>query len=255
MKLNLQDKLGYQIQTKDGITGKVKDFLFDEEQWKLRYIDVDLGGIFFEQRVLIPVQLVHGNWKNETFEINLKSKKLKSFPELHEHQTVSREYEELISEHYELEKYWGQRYIPGTAPSSFGVFPIGMASNFEVSDRITSKKIKEDDINSSLRSFKEIQGYTIYAKNGKIGQLKDLIIESKDWEINSGVIEIESLQEIKNEVIVATKWMHEISYVEKGISLSLKQSEVMSSPNFDEHDSINTKQTLKEFDFRGKPHS
>lgn len=250
MKLNLQDKLGYQIQTKDKVTGKVKDFLFDEDQWKLRYIDVDLGGIFYEQRILIPVQLIHGNWKDKTFTIDLESKHLKSFPELDDHKTVSREFEAKIAEFFKIEQYWGSRFLPSAAPFTYTQSSGLLSSSFELDDRVPARKIKPDDINSSLRSFNEIEGYTFYAKNGKIGNLLDLIIESKNWSIISTVVDVDSISD-KPPVIVATKWIEEISYIEKGISLSLKQSEVLSAPTFNVNDSINTQKVSQDFDFTG----
>jgi hypothetical protein len=47
MKLSVKGIIGYTIKGVDEVKGKVKDFLFDEETWIVRYLDGDFGLIFF----------------------------------------------------------------------------------------------------------------------------------------------------------------------------------------------------------------
>ena len=63
---------GYQIATKDGTKGKVKDFLFDEDQWVVRYLEADLGFIFPGRKILIPrIFLKEPNWRRHHFPLDL----------------------------------------------------------------------------------------------------------------------------------------------------------------------------------------
>ncbi|MFO8066625.1 MAG: PRC-barrel domain-containing protein, partial [Bacteroidales bacterium] len=56
------------LQTKDGTSGKIKDFLFDEESWVIRYIDADFGGLFKNRRILIPTALLgEPDWEKKHF--------------------------------------------------------------------------------------------------------------------------------------------------------------------------------------------
>jgi hypothetical protein len=43
MKRSIKELLGYTLQVKDGTKGSVKDFIFDEESWTIRYMKTDLG--------------------------------------------------------------------------------------------------------------------------------------------------------------------------------------------------------------------
>jgi hypothetical protein len=45
MKRSLKNLTGYSLEGNDGTQGKVKDFLFDEETWGVRYVDADIKGI------------------------------------------------------------------------------------------------------------------------------------------------------------------------------------------------------------------
>ncbi|MEO9533793.1 MAG: PRC-barrel domain-containing protein [Crocinitomicaceae bacterium] len=243
MKINLQDKIGYDITTKDNLTGKLKDFLFDEDHWKLRYLDVDLGGIFFEQRVLIPIEMIKNeDWKKEKFTLKLKSKHLEHLPKLDDRKTVSREYEAKLAQHFEIDEYWSQRFQPATAKPEM---------SFNKNKRFTT--LKEDDMNSKLRSFKEVQDYQVYAQNGKAGHLADLIVDTSNWKIISQVIHLNYNLGNEKDVMLAMRWIEEISYVEKGIAISLNKNEVHSAPLFDISVPINEQEITKKFDFTGKP--
>lgn len=54
MKRSLKELTGYAIKGEDGTTGNVKDFLFDENKWIIRYLEADLGKVFPGRKVLIP---------------------------------------------------------------------------------------------------------------------------------------------------------------------------------------------------------
>jgi len=44
MKRSLKDLSHYSLETKDGKVGSTKDFLLDEKQWIIRYLEADFGG-------------------------------------------------------------------------------------------------------------------------------------------------------------------------------------------------------------------
>lgn len=252
MKLNLSDKLQYKVRTSNGKEGKVKDFLFDEEQWYIRYLDVDMGGFFTDRRILIPISKVEkGNWIDECFQLDIHSKELKKMPTLSDKQTVSRAYEAKLAKHFKTEEYWGRRYVPSMAPPTMGV-PQHVFQPTQ-NRRMSGRVIKEDDIETNLRSFKEISGYEVFAKNGKVGHVEDLLVESKNMQIISLVVQAKFALDYSKEIIVANTFITEISYVERGLSLSLSKGEVLDSPEFDLNQGVNEKEVIKKFDYTGKP--
>lgn len=252
MILNLSDKLNYKVKTSNGKEGTVKDFLFDEEQWTIRYLDVDMGGFFTGRRILIPISKVEdGNWVNECFNLSIHSNELKKMPTLGDKKTVSRAYEAKLAKHFKTEEYWGRRYVPSMAPPSMGV-PQHVFQPTQ-NRRMSGRVIKEDDIETSLRSFKEIKGYEVSAKNGKVGFVQDLLVESKYMGIISLIVQAKFGLGYSKETIVANTFISEISFVEHSISLSLTKGEVLDSPEFDPNQAINEKEVIKKFDYTGKP--
>ena len=41
----------------------------------------------------------------------------------------------------------------------------------------------ENEIETSLRSFREVKGYRIRARDGKLGQIEDMLVDDDDWQI------------------------------------------------------------------------
>lgn len=252
MKLNLSDKLKYKVKTENGKEGIVKDFLFDEEGWRIRYLDVSFKGLFTGERLLIPIsKIADENWIDEYFKLNLHSDDLKKMPKLMDQQTVSRAFETKLAEHFSTEEYWGRRYIPSLAPPSMGV-PKHV---FEPAQnrRISGKVIKEDDIETNLRSFNEIMDYEVFTKNGKVGHVQDLIINEKNMNIISLVVQANYGLGYARQVLISSESIDQISYVEHSFSLNLNISDVLRSPQFDEHQAINEEEVIKKFDYTGKP--
>ena len=53
MLRNLSDLEGYAIVASDGVVGHVKDFLFDDEAWVIRYLPVPTGAWLSSRKILI----------------------------------------------------------------------------------------------------------------------------------------------------------------------------------------------------------
>ena len=57
------DLRGYALRAMDGLIGKVDDFYFDDEDWRIRYLVVDTGKWLSGRKVLIsPISLGHAGW-------------------------------------------------------------------------------------------------------------------------------------------------------------------------------------------------
>ena len=58
MKRAVNDIIGRSVYTIEGTKGKVKDFLFDDRTWIMRYMEVDFGNVFNYDRILIPWRML-----------------------------------------------------------------------------------------------------------------------------------------------------------------------------------------------------
>lgn len=98
---------GYNILASDGEIGSVEDFIVDDETWNIRYMIVDTnkwlpGG----KKVIIALQWIRDiDWLESRVTVDLDKQNIKSSPE-YDPDSLSRDYEGRLYEHYKRKKYW-----------------------------------------------------------------------------------------------------------------------------------------------------
>lgn len=234
MKEGLSNLIGYSIETRDGLKGTVKDFLFDEEKWVVRYLVADLGIVFSGKKVVIPrAFLQQPDWTNEHFPIDLSKSDLEKCPPLESEPTISREYEETLNRHYEIENYWAFPYIPPLSERAIIYPPRPL--------KVPTKVFDEKNAKHKVRSFEEVKGYHIEATDGKIGHIDDLIVDEMDWQIVYALVDTKNWVPWSKRVLVGTHWMEEVSYVNEEIKINLDKETIKSAPEFDYSEPITDK--------------
>ena len=99
---------GYDIQALDDSIGHVKDFIFDDESWAIRYLVVNTrnwwpGG----RQVLIATRWIDRiDWADRTVFTRLTREQIKSSPEYEEAADIGRDYEKRLHDAYGREGYW-----------------------------------------------------------------------------------------------------------------------------------------------------
>lgn len=221
MKRSLKTLLGFKLATTDKAKGKVKDFLFDEQRWIIRYLEADQGNILPTKKVLIPRAFMEQpDWEHEIFHVKMSKEEIEKCPTTDENLPVSRKYEEELGAHLQLSNYWAAAPpIIGTA--AYPPRPI----------LTPDKQVKEEDVDTNLRSFKEVLGYEIDTTDGSYGQLVDIIIDDEDWQIVYFVTNSE-YTDVEREVMLAIGWIKEISYVNQRITLKLDFRNMMRAPDY-----------------------
>lgn len=224
MKRSLSNLSNYSIKTKDGSKGKIKDFLFDEEKWIIRYIDADFGNLFSDRRILIPTVLLgEPDWEEKVFPVNLSEENINTCPGLEDKAPVSREYESELSKHYNINFYWLPGYTMTSAPTM--LYPPRPF-------HIPEKEISEDDIDTNLRSYNEITGYHIDTTDGRLGQVNDIIIDEEDLQIVYAIIDTSSWMPWSKQVIIPVNRLQKISYVKREVSIDLHSDTIKSAPEY-----------------------
>ena len=99
---------GYDIQASDGSIGHVKDFIFDDQSWAIRYLVIDTrnwwpGG----KKVLLAVRWVERiDWADKTVHIAMSRDQVKASPDYDEAIPVERDYEKRLHDAYKQTGYW-----------------------------------------------------------------------------------------------------------------------------------------------------
>jgi sporulation protein YlmC with PRC-barrel domain len=224
MKRSLKKLLEYSIKATDGIKGNVKDFLFDEDKWIIRYLEIDLGTWFKDKKVLIGRTFLNTpEWTYKVFPVNITKSDIEKAPKLEKHLPVSLKYEEIYNKYYNQENYWGFQSI--TNRILYPQRPI----------KSPKQELNEKKIDSNLRSYLELENYHVHSKDGMFGHISDLIIDDEDWQIVYAIIDTGNwMPWNKKKVIIPINALIEISYVREEIRLNMNIEQIKNSPVYDE---------------------
>jgi hypothetical protein len=95
---------GYIIHASDGEFGHVKDFLLDDKNWTIRYLEIDTRNWFPGRNVLVaPAWIRQINWGRNEVVVAMPSAVIKTAPQYDETGVISREYEIALYKHYGME--------------------------------------------------------------------------------------------------------------------------------------------------------
>jgi sporulation protein YlmC with PRC-barrel domain len=105
--ISVEDIKGYKVHTADGEAGKIHDCVIDDEDWKIRYFVVNVGGFFNKELVLVSIDWLNDvSWRDHTITFDLENKRIEDAPEFVSDQPITREDEAALYEHYNRKGYW-----------------------------------------------------------------------------------------------------------------------------------------------------
>jgi hypothetical protein len=98
---------GYSIEAVDGEIGHVDGFVFDDEAWAIRYIEVATRNWWPGKKVLVsPAWIESMNWADSKVYTALTREAIQNGPEYVESSPITREYENRLYFHYGRPPYW-----------------------------------------------------------------------------------------------------------------------------------------------------
>jgi uncharacterized protein YrrD len=226
MLINSKDLKGYKLGTEDGNIGKVKEILFDDKHWTVRYLVADTGGWLTGRQVLIaPYGLESIDTENQIVQTNLTRKQIESSPSLDSDRPVSQQFEETYYGYYGWPVYW-------SGFNSWGMVPYV--------DRSEQHKYYEGQRHwdPTLRSTRVVTGYHVHARDGQLGHVKDFIIDDENWAIRYLVVDTGNWLSDKK-VLISPLWIDNVSWDSSSIFTSLSRQEIKTAPEFSEQALLN----------------
>lgn len=240
MLRSLKELIGYELLAKDGLMGKSHDFLFSDDDWKVRYLIVDTGPWILGRKVLVSLlALGQPVWASKTFPVDLTCEQVKTSPDVDLARPVSRQYEEKLHQHYNWPAYWGMAATISGGPA---YIPPQDFSDDE-----------EKEASSHLRSAKELLGYKLKATDGDIGELADFIVEDENWQFRYIIVNTDALLDDDKQVLVSLEWIENIDVALKEISIDLTQQAIALSPEFNPNKPVNRQHEEVLYDYYGRP--
>lgn len=102
-----EEVIGYSIKADDGDIGHVQDFIFDLDNWMIRYMVVDTKNFLPGKNVLIALSWIKDiNWIESNVRVALTKESIKNSPEFDPEKPLDKEYEERLHKYYDKNMFW-----------------------------------------------------------------------------------------------------------------------------------------------------
>jgi hypothetical protein len=228
---------GCRVKASDGDVGAVKDFLFDDETWTIRWMAIDTGHwlpgrqVFIHPSAIAPLTLppkprLPMMSPGETLEltVNLTRAQIEAGPHSREDERVTREMEALLFDYYGWDPYWGATHFGGALLPNAEARIVGDAVRREA-------ELPVDGVDH-LHSVASFKGYYVHAVDGDIGHVENVLSEDTDWEIRYLVIATRNWWPGKI-VQLAPYAVKDIDWFGERINMNVSRDQVRSAPAWD----------------------
>ena len=196
--------MGASMIATDGEIGRICNFLFDDELWKIRYCVVDVGHWLARREVLLSMSAIdQPDWKTKTLRARLTKEQLRNGPDVDSKKPVSRQQEIAMREYFGWPAYWDtvvDKVFPPSLIAAGREFPV---------------HTEEDN---HLRGAEDVIGYEVWASDGAVGCLESFVVDEAVWHI--GYLDVKTGEGLlSRSVLVPTSWVKSISWADHHVNL------------------------------------
>jgi uncharacterized protein YrrD len=225
--------IGYKVVASDGDVGTVKDILFDDASWTMRWLVVGTGNWFFDRQVLLPVSTLgvpDSDLKH--FPVRLTRQQVKDSPDVDTQLPVSRQLEAQIYAHYSWDPYWqGSFYPMGNAMAMPFVADIPAIVVPDADASITDAPAHCDD--PHLRNVNALMGFSLDATDGAIGHVEDMLVDSVSWRIR--YLKIDAITWMPGDaVLISPQSISAIDWPERTVKINVSVQRVQDGPKYND---------------------
>jgi hypothetical protein len=222
---------GYAIAGTDGHLGSVRDLLFDDANWKMRWLVVDTGHWLPGREVLLPISdLGHLDPAKREFSVKLTRLQIRQSPEIETDLPVSRQAESDLYNYYGWDPYWTNGYF-GSGAIATPIVPPILHSGSAMRDPGTVDTSRRTG-DPHLRSAVLLTGYHVHATDGEIGHIEDFLLDDRDWTFRYLKVDTKNWWPGRH-VLISPSSIRNIDWTQKTVALGVSRQNVQGSPPFD----------------------
>jgi hypothetical protein len=237
---------GYAIEATDGPIGTVKSFLFDDTNWKVRWLVVKTGSWLSGREVLVhPSAIGTPDHDQRQLPVKLTRAKVKASPDIAEDLPVTRQMQSDIYDYYGWDPYWGPNYY------GVGSFGLGAGSTFMPGqDHPRDSAVMEaEDMgrfagDQHLRDMNAVTGYHVHATDGGIGHVENFLLDDATWAIAYLIVDTSNWW-IGAHVLISPFAVKNIDWTDKQVHLNATRAQVKTSPKWDKETPVPSDYTAK----------
>lgn len=268
MLRSVKDLFGYPVVAADGKAGKVKDVLFGDRHWSVRYVDVETRrGLHLNLRYLSEPDAEDLKVTRRLIEpSNLESLKLGldrrmvatslTIDEVNEqesfgsHLPAEEQYEMEFRRFFRHALYDKQPFFSSLGHAGY-LPPLSAYDHTD--EEIRSHLDKMSEIaGEHLHSARSVIGYHIAGKNANLGVVGDLILNAETWKIEYLVLDT-------RHGIPSRKYLVEmdettlLDWSSSTLVISLTEKELLNRRRYWVYDPVNVDADDQQYDYSGKP--
>jgi hypothetical protein len=196
---------GTRVEGTDGAVGTIRDLLFDDQTWKIRYIVVETGNWFHSRHALISPEAVdRADWTARRLVLHRTRQQVQESPGEESHLSVAQRGEREAAGMIAWDGYW--------------------AGLFHDAGRI------EGD--PHLRNTKAVTGHHVEGSDGQIGHVEDFLIDDRSWTIPYLVAGTRNWLPGKR-VVIAPTWVESISWEQRKVRVAMSRDKIEHGPQYD----------------------
>jgi uncharacterized protein YrrD len=186
----------------DGEMGSIRNFLFDDQSWTVRYLVVDVGGWLTRRAVVLAIAAVEQpDWVKKTFHVHLTKEQVRYSPDVDTEKPVSRQQEIAMQEYFGWPVFWAASELgPASSLPPGREYPV------------------RAEADTHLRGTRDLAGYEVWSTDGEIGRVDSFIMDDGAWHL--GYLDVKTGDWLYNRsVLVPTRWVHSVSWAERRVNL------------------------------------
>lgn len=242
MLIHTKDLKEFLIVSRDKIKGSIIDMYFDDLFWNIQYVVVTTGGLLEEKSIIIShAALGEPDKDNKALpvfvDLDTEDDEQKSIPPKPISETKFKNATRILK--------WPLDKLNLQSLSSNEMKNL-------VTNMVMDEKQKNKQINPHLRSWEEVLGYNIQAKNGEIGHVDDFIVDSDNWKIRYLIIDTRNWLPGGKDVLISPAWIERIKWSNNLVYIDLKKEAIKNSPEYNSNEPLDDQFELRLFKYYGR---
>ncbi len=209
----------------DGAVGDVVDFLFDDDQWAVRYLVVDSEPWLPRRQVLVsPIAVAETKWGEQRLRLSVNRDQVANSPDFGAQAPISREHEMAYLAHYGYPSYWGGDSLWGAQS-----YPTLVSAENAVATEAAAAERRASDATHELRSAGDVAGCRVRASDGSdLGEVVDLLVDDRTWAIRYIVLAT-SKWWFGRKVLISSAWIDGLDWHDRSVSVGLTRAAIQNA--------------------------
>jgi hypothetical protein len=224
---------GMPLRATDGEIGSIKDILFDDQAWTVRYLVVDTGRWLPGRKVLIsPFSVRAIDWDEKVVAVNIPREQVKNSPDIDTDKPVSRQHEADFMDYYGYPYYWGGGL--GWGALAYPILPPPQENAVVREER---RRERQEHSDPHLRSIDELSSYNIEAQDGGLGHVDEFLYDEQSWALRYLIVDTRNWLPGRR-VLVSTEWIGGVSWEQRIVQIDLSRDAIRESPEYSADDML-----------------